>query len=74
MMVAQQEEFNASVNHLVTTKMGNLHHIEHSGLHELLNPRLGDQVRLLPIFLRQISMECEHSIVLSISKVEVIVL
>jgi hypothetical protein len=73
-MVARQEEFSASINLLVLAKMGNLHHIEYSGLHQLLNPWLGDRVRLLLSGLRPVFVGCEHFIVLSISKVEVIVL
>jgi len=73
-VVEGQDEFNASINLLVLSKMGNLHHIEYSGLHQLLNPRLGDNVRLLPSSLCEVSAGCKHNIVLSISKVEVDVL
>jgi hypothetical protein len=47
-MITQKEEFNASINLLVTTKMGNLHDIQHNGLCQPLNPWLGDEARLLP--------------------------
>jgi hypothetical protein len=73
-MVARQEEFNACFNLLVMAKMGNLRHIEHSGLHQLLNPWMGDQVRLLPSCLCQVSVGCDHSIVLPISEIEFVVL
>jgi hypothetical protein len=54
--------------------MGNFHHIEHSLLHQPLNPRLGENVRLLPIFLRQVSVGGYHSVLIFVSKVEVIIL
>jgi hypothetical protein len=43
-------------------------------MHELLNPRMGDQARLLPICLHQISVRHEHRAVISVSNVEVIVI
>jgi hypothetical protein len=73
-MIAQQEDFNASVNLLMPTKMRDLRYIEYRGLHQLFYPRLGDYARILPSRLHQISMGSEHGIVLSISKVKVIVL
>jgi hypothetical protein len=73
-MIARQEEFNARVNFLMSAKMRNLHYIQYHGLRHLLNPWLGDYLRLLPSGLRQISMGCEHGVVLSISKVKIIVL
>jgi len=55
-------------------KVRDLHHVEYHGLRELLYPRLGDDVRLLSNRLHQISVRCEHHVVLSITKVEIIVL
>ena len=73
-MVSRQEEFNARVNLLVMDKMGNIHHIYHNGLRELLNPWLGDQVRLLSSYLCQVSVGCEHIIVIYVVDIKVIIL
>jgi hypothetical protein len=53
-MVAQQEVFNSSVNLLVAAKMGNFHHFEHNGLRQLLNPRMGDNARIITNCLPQV--------------------
>jgi hypothetical protein len=73
-MIALREEFNASVNLLMLAKMMNLHHVKYSGLHEIFNPWLGDYVRILPSGLHQVSVGCDHGIVISISKVKFVVL
>jgi hypothetical protein len=73
-MIARQEEFNASVNLLMSAKVRDLHHVQYHGLRELLNPWLGDYVRLLPSHLHQISVRHEHRVVLSVTKIEIIVL
>jgi hypothetical protein len=73
-MIAQQEEFNPIVNLLMSAKMRNLHHVEYSGLHQLLYPQLGDAAKLLPIGIRKKSMGREHGIVLSVVEIEITIL
>jgi hypothetical protein len=71
-MVARQEEFNTSVNLLMSIKVGDLHHVQDRGSREILNPRLGDYLGLLPSRLHHLPLRHEHRIVLPISEVEVI--
>jgi hypothetical protein len=53
-MVSQQEDFNTSVNLLMSVEVGYLHYIQDRGLRELLYPRLGDYAWLLPSCLHQV--------------------
>jgi hypothetical protein len=71
-MIAQQEEFNASVNLLMLAEVGDLHHVQDHGVCNLLNPWQGNYLGLLPSRLHQVPMWCEYRIVLSISEVDVI--
>jgi hypothetical protein len=73
-MISRKEEFNASINLMMSAKMRNFHYIKYSGLHQLLNPRMGDYVRVFPSCLHQVSMTGKHGVALSVSKVKVIVL
>jgi hypothetical protein len=57
----------------MSAKMRDLHDVQYCGLRDLLYPRLGDYVSLLPSRLHQVSMRCEHCIVLSVSEFEFIV-
>jgi hypothetical protein len=70
-MVARQEDFNADINLLMLSEVGNLHHIQDYRSCDLLNPWLGDYIGLLPSHLHQVSMQHENCILISISKVEV---
>jgi hypothetical protein len=72
-MIAWKDEFNASVNLLMSAKVRDLHHVEYHGLCDLLYSSLGDNVRLLPNHLHQIFLRHEHRVVLSVTKVEIIV-
>jgi hypothetical protein len=56
----------------MSAKVGDFNHIQDRGVHELLNPRLGDYIGLLPICLHQVPMRHEYRIVLLVSRVEVI--
>jgi hypothetical protein len=62
-----QQDRNAHVNLLVPSKMWYLHHVQDSGPHDVHSPRLGDDLRLLPLGLGQIFVMCEHAIALSVS-------
>jgi hypothetical protein len=73
-MIKLQEEFNASINLLMSTKMRNFHDIQYSGLHQDLYPRPGYYARILPSCLHQVSMRCVHGVVLSIDDIEITVL
>jgi hypothetical protein len=73
-MIEFQEEFNTSVNLPMSAKVRDLHHVEYRGLREILYPSLGDDARLLTSDLHQIYVRHKHRIVLSITKVEIVVL
>ena len=49
-----------------------LHHVQDSGPRDVHGPRLGDDLQLLPLFLGQILVWCEHAIVFVVSQVEFI--
>jgi hypothetical protein len=64
-MEARQQELNARVNLLMSSKVWYLHHIQDSGPRDVHGPWLGDDLRLIPIGPGQILVWCEHSIVLA---------
>jgi hypothetical protein len=70
-MVAPQEEFKARVNLLMSSKVGDLHHVQDRQPCNLFNPWLGNNLGLLPHHLHQVPMWCKHHIFLSVSKVEI---
>jgi len=71
-MIAQQEDFNTSVNLLMSTEVGDIYHVQDRGSRELLNPQLGNYIGFLPSHIHQVPMWHEHRIVLSVFEVEVI--
>jgi hypothetical protein len=58
----------------MSTKVRNIHDIQYHGLREILYPQLGDYVRLLPSHIHQVSMRCEHRVVLPVVEIEIVVL
>jgi hypothetical protein len=70
-MEARQEEFNARVNLMMSVEVCNLHHIQDGRSCDLLDPRLGNDLRLLPNRLFQVAMWCKHRIILPIAKVKI---
>jgi hypothetical protein len=65
-MEARQQEFNASINLLVPSKVGYLYYVQDGGPRNVHGPRLGDDLRLLPLGPSQILVWCEHAIVLAV--------
>jgi len=58
----------------MSDEVRDLHYIQYCGMHQLLNPQLGDYARLLPSRLHQILMGHEHGVVLSVIEIKVVVL
>jgi hypothetical protein len=54
----------------VSSEVRNLHDIEQGGLHEVMGPRLGHYLRILPLSLGQVLMWGEHVVNFAISEVE----
>jgi hypothetical protein len=70
-MVAQQEDFNARVNLLMSVEVGDLHDVLDHQSHDLLDPWLGNYLGIFPSHLFQVPMWCEHCIVILVSQVEI---
>jgi hypothetical protein len=70
-MEACQQDFNACVNFLMSSKVCDPQHIKNGGPRNVHSPWPRDYLRLLPHCLGQILVWCENSIVFVISQVEV---
>jgi hypothetical protein len=55
---------------MMSAEVGDLHYVQYFRSHDLLNQQLGNYIGLLPSHVQQVPMQCEHIIVLSVSKVK----